>query len=368
MLTYTGTVNFDMEIDSVALPAHLAACFRRQMDARTIEIASNRVTLRGSVFAAPFRFCGADGELRSMRGPLPSEPPVADPGGNLARPRARSRHRGSAGCRGSADVSRVNLDVVWRYYLVRCDSASHPDSAFPVSCPTRYRERPREASLTCRIFFVHPRDPRRLRVARVNDHPPPVPPAFTRRQRVRRNRRGFVEDVVAKRIEREQAVVASVPTIRVAWIRRVIENRDSEFFACYRSHIIHPVRALAPDFLHPHPPLRVGNLSGVLLIHYVGDANPECAVLRVAKDAIGYSSQRDIEIHDPERRIVVKSHRAILFNQDLPMRILPIEDRVDRPGFLAALGADQPVEHNEPAVLGRVTEFVVPEIEPIHVL
>jgi len=56
MLTYTGTVNFDREIDSVALPAHLAACFRRQMDARTIEIASNRVTFRGSVFAAPFRF------------------------------------------------------------------------------------------------------------------------------------------------------------------------------------------------------------------------------------------------------------------------------------------------------------------------
>jgi len=48
-LTKTGTVDFDHEIDSSLLPAHLAGCLR-DVDANAVQVRDNRVTFRGGFF------------------------------------------------------------------------------------------------------------------------------------------------------------------------------------------------------------------------------------------------------------------------------------------------------------------------------
>lgn len=48
-LTTTGTVDFDQEVDSSLLPAHLAGCLRN-VDADVVEVRGNRVTFKGGMF------------------------------------------------------------------------------------------------------------------------------------------------------------------------------------------------------------------------------------------------------------------------------------------------------------------------------
>jgi hypothetical protein len=45
----TGTVDFDREVDSSLLPAHLAGCLR-SVDADAVEVTDNLVTFKGGVF------------------------------------------------------------------------------------------------------------------------------------------------------------------------------------------------------------------------------------------------------------------------------------------------------------------------------
>ena len=46
---YSRTVYFDVNIDLIALPAHLADCLRR-LDARAVEVVKNRVSFTGGFF------------------------------------------------------------------------------------------------------------------------------------------------------------------------------------------------------------------------------------------------------------------------------------------------------------------------------
>ena len=46
---HTGIVDFDFEVDSAALPEHLAECLR-SVKADEVEVNSNRVSFRGGAF------------------------------------------------------------------------------------------------------------------------------------------------------------------------------------------------------------------------------------------------------------------------------------------------------------------------------
>src|ERR1035437_5675213 len=71
----------------------------------------------------------------------------------------------------------------------------------------------------------------------------------------------WVERIPAKRIEREQAVIARVPIGGMARALRVVEDGDAEPLAVQFGGVIHPVGALAPNLHHAHTPVRIHDLA-----------------------------------------------------------------------------------------------------------
>src|SRR5947209_14559531 len=61
------------------------------------------------------------------------------------------------------------------------------------------------------------------------------------------------EVMLAKRISREQSIVAHVPPGRMPGVLRVIEYGDADSFSIYGTVIVAPIRAFAPGGFIPIP-------------------------------------------------------------------------------------------------------------------
>src|SRR5205085_10367850 len=69
---------------------------------------------------------------------------------------------------------------------------------------------------------------------------------------------------LAERIRGEQAVAAGMPVSRMLRVTGVIVNRDADLLAIQLAGVIHPVRALPPDFLLALLALGVHHQAGAL--------------------------------------------------------------------------------------------------------